>query len=306
MTFWAYMLHCRGGYFYTGHTDNLENRIAQHEVGAIDGFTRDHLPVKLAWSAEFSTRIEALEAERRIKGWSRAKKMSLTRGDWEQISLLAKNRQVKDSPLRLAACSSRSGQASTSSGRTVIIKATPSTNSTLAEPVKALSLISHPDTLPISVEAIDTTLQHENDRWVLTFKIQGALPLIPPPASPSRTDNLWKTTCFELFVRGQGEDYVEFNFSPSGQWAAYHFEHYRSAMTQLPITSPHIEPIEDGVRITLDYALPATGTIHAALSAVIEETDGTKSYWALAHGPGAPDFHHPDCFALTLPAFGAA
>jgi predicted GIY-YIG superfamily endonuclease len=102
MSFWAYMLHCRGGAFYTGHTDNLPYRIAQHESGTIPGFTADKLPVTLVWSQEFSTRVEALEAERRIKGWSRAKKLALIRGDWNRISSLAKG---KNGP-------------STSSGRT--------------------------------------------------------------------------------------------------------------------------------------------------------------------------------------------
>ena len=93
--FWAYMLHCRGGYFYVGHTDNLEHRIAQHKSGVLPGFTADHLPVELAWSQEFPTRYEAQTAEKQIKGWSRAKKLALIRGDWPQISVLAKK---KDSP----------------------------------------------------------------------------------------------------------------------------------------------------------------------------------------------------------------
>ena len=102
MSFWAYMLHCRGGYFYTGHTEDLEYRMAQHHAGTYPGFAADHRPVELVWSKEFSTRIEALEAERRIKGWSRAKKFALIRGDWTTISLLAKGK----------------GSPSTSSGRT--------------------------------------------------------------------------------------------------------------------------------------------------------------------------------------------
>ena len=102
MSFWAYMLHCRGGAFYTGHTDNLPYRIAQHELGTIPGFTADKLPVTLVWSQEFSTRIEALEAERRIKGWSWAKKLALIRGVLDSIPSLAKG---KNGP-------------STSSGRT--------------------------------------------------------------------------------------------------------------------------------------------------------------------------------------------
>ena len=92
MTFWAYMLHCRGGQFYVGHTENLEHRIAQHESGLFAGFTADRLPVELVWQEEFQTRIEALEAERKLKGWSRAKKMALIRGDWVALSTLAKKK----------------------------------------------------------------------------------------------------------------------------------------------------------------------------------------------------------------------
>ena len=102
MSFWTYMLHCRGGYFYTGHTDNLDARMAQHSAGGVKGFVAEHWPAKLVWHCEFPTRYEALAMERRIKGWSRAKKMALIRGDWDEISTLAKS---KDSP-------------STSSGRT--------------------------------------------------------------------------------------------------------------------------------------------------------------------------------------------
>ena len=90
MSFWTYMLHCRGGYFYIGHTDDLESRMAQHEAGRVRGFVADHWPAKLVWSSEFPTRYEALAMERRIKGWSRAKKMALIRGDWGAISGLAK------------------------------------------------------------------------------------------------------------------------------------------------------------------------------------------------------------------------
>jgi predicted GIY-YIG superfamily endonuclease len=109
MSFWAYMLHCRGGAFYTGHTDDLETRVAQHETGAFSGFTRDHLPVKLVWCQDFVTRDEAKAAELRIKGWSRAKKMALIRGDWNEISRLAKG---KDGP-------------STSSGQAVLVDSSP-------------------------------------------------------------------------------------------------------------------------------------------------------------------------------------
>jgi putative endonuclease len=92
MSFWAYMLHCNAGRFYVGHTDDLDTRIAQHQSGTMKGFTRSYLPVTLVWSQEFGARYEALAAERQIKGWSRAKKLALIRGDWDQISRLAKSR----------------------------------------------------------------------------------------------------------------------------------------------------------------------------------------------------------------------
>jgi predicted GIY-YIG superfamily endonuclease len=92
MTFWAYMLHCRGGYFYVGQTDDLERRLAQHQSGTHPGFTADHQPVELVWSEEFTTREEAKRSEQQIKGWSRAKKLALIRGDWQRISALARKK----------------------------------------------------------------------------------------------------------------------------------------------------------------------------------------------------------------------
>ena len=103
MTFWAYLLHCNGGYFYAGHTNDLERRMAQHAFGKVPGFVTDHWPAKLVWSQEFPSRLEALETERRIKGWGREKKLALIRGDWNDIARLAKKK----------------GSASTSSARTV-------------------------------------------------------------------------------------------------------------------------------------------------------------------------------------------
>ena len=92
MPFWTYLLHCRGGVFYTGHTDDLERRIAQHKSGLVHGFTQHLQPVELVWTQEFATRDDAFKAERKIKGWSRGKKLALIRGDWEKISRLAKGK----------------------------------------------------------------------------------------------------------------------------------------------------------------------------------------------------------------------
>ena len=90
MAFWTYILLCSDGHYYTGHTDDLERRIAQHQHGGFCDFTSRRRPVILVWSQHFGTRVEALEAERRIKPWSRAKKEALIRGDWEMVSHFAK------------------------------------------------------------------------------------------------------------------------------------------------------------------------------------------------------------------------
>ena len=94
--FFTYMLRCADGSFYVGHTDDLDYRIAQNEHGQIEGYTSSRRPVMLVWSSEFTTRIEAIEAERKLKGWSRAKKQALIDGDWQRISKLARNRQMRD------------------------------------------------------------------------------------------------------------------------------------------------------------------------------------------------------------------
>ena len=73
MAFWTYLLHCADRSFYVGHTDDLERRMGQHQTGELGGYTSPRLPLTLVWSETFQTREEALAAELRIKGWSRAK-----------------------------------------------------------------------------------------------------------------------------------------------------------------------------------------------------------------------------------------
>jgi hypothetical protein len=126
-----------------------------------------------------------------------------------------------------------------------------------------------------------------------------------PQGEPGRADELWKTTCFEAFLREAGQKpYREWNFAPSGQWAAYDFLSKRKGMKNAKIASEPYVRMEDNFTW---WALGATIAIDAdnqwemGLSAVLEEKDGTKSYWALAHGSDKPDFHSPDCFAAKLP-----
>ena len=129
--------------------------------------------------------------------------------------------------------------------------------------------------------------------------------VIPAPVDPKRADDLWKTTCFEAFLRVPGAlSYREWNFAPSGDWAAYDFTAPREGRTDAEVAAPYLR-VEDnftwlafGATISVD----AAGAWELGLSAVLEEADGTQSYWALAHpNEGKPDFHDPACFAAHLP-----
>jgi hypothetical protein len=126
---------------------------------------------------------------------------------------------------------------------------------------------------------------------------------MPEPNLPRFVDNLWQHTCFEFFVRDERSGaYVEFNLSPSGEWAAYAFDAYRDGMRRLD-GAPRLASRRSGDTFVLDAVLPAQMMAGAdfALSAVVEALDGTLSYWALRHPSGQPDFHHRDAFALRLP-----
>lgn len=92
MSFWVYILRCCDGSYYTGHTDNLEERIGQHHAGAFEGYTTHRRPIKLVFSQEFVTREEALSAEFQIKGWTRRKKEALIKQDWQALKHYAKGK----------------------------------------------------------------------------------------------------------------------------------------------------------------------------------------------------------------------
>lgn len=94
MPFFVYILQCADGSYYTGLTENLEDRLAQHQAGTFeDGYTASRRPVRMLWSQEFATHDDAFRRERQIKGWSRVKKEALMRGDWETVQKLSKSKQ---------------------------------------------------------------------------------------------------------------------------------------------------------------------------------------------------------------------
>jgi hypothetical protein len=171
-------------------------------------------------------------------------------------------------------------------------------------------LIPHPDTPPERVTGVRVELRIEaGDDMLLTYVVDGVEAVrVPPPLMPRRTDGLWQTTCFELFLKPEaGTSYFEYNFSPSSEWAAYRFERYREGRTNLhqPV-DPFLGRGEEGSPELLEVDFDLSGVPNVptrmGLSAVIEELSGRKSYWALAHPSGQPDFHHQACFKLELPA----
>ncbi|UZK67127.1 DOMON-like domain-containing protein [Sphingomonas sp. M1-B02] len=164
-----------------------------------------------------------------------------------------------------------------------------------------MKLIPHPDFPPKGVAAVDVAGAVERGRTLLTYRVSGGAVAFPPRAAPVRTDDLWKRTCFELFVQPEGKaGYCEFNFSPSGEWGAYRFEGYRTGMADLPLAAPTIEMLDDGVRVTVDLSGLSPGALRVGITAVIEEQDGTRSFWALAHPAEKPDFHDPAGFVLRI------
>lgn len=133
---------------------------------------------------------------------------------------------------------------------------------------------------------------------------------VPAPQTPSAADGLWLHTCFEAFIAVQGEPaYREFNFSPSGQWAIYAFTAYRDRdPIWISPLAPTLELAHAEGALSLRVHLPRAalpphsrkGLLEIGLSAVMEESDGSLSYWALRHPAARPDFHHRDGYALRL------
>ena len=177
---------------------------------------------------------------------------------------------------------------------------------------EAVHLLCHAATPAPRIEFLHVAIERrsEHQLW-LRYHLEMPLDalVLPGPAAPERADNLWQTTCFELFLRRPGQPaYAEFNFSPSGRWAAYRFDDVREGMAPLAVQfAPDggIDASDGHFALETTLILPSEwrdGALDIALSAVIETTDGSKSYWALAHPADKPDFHHPGSFTLRLPA----
>jgi hypothetical protein len=168
----------------------------------------------------------------------------------------------------------------------------------------------HPHSLCAAVTGIEVELTPRAGGGILlSYAVTGTIDdlVLPPIAAPARADELWRHTCFEAFVKDvAGETYYEFNLAPSTQWAVYRFDRYRSGMhpaTQIEPPQIVVQPKPDRYTLRAALSLPdgqAGPSLRLGLAAVLEEKSGSTSYWALAHPPGRPDFHHADGFTLEL------
>ena len=143
----------------------------------------------------------------------------------------------------------------------------------------------------------------EGEQWRFRYLVDGTKNVaLPNPEEPGRADQLWRTTCFEAFIGGEAGSYTELNFAPSGQWASYDFDAPRRGMRNSATQGEvWLGGGEDWIAVEAAISGQCPSNAKLGLSAVIEETDGTKSYWALAHCAEQPDFHDPDCFVARLP-----
>lgn len=173
-------------------------------------------------------------------------------------------------------------------------------------------LVAHPDTArePVSGIAVEVSAPAATT-LVCNYSLHGEIGrvLLPGSQQRRRADGLWQHTCFEAFIAAPGlPGYYEFNFSPSLAWAAYRFSDYRDGMApanlmQAPGLQVRKSPEQLELTATVHLGglmLAGSATLRLALAAVIEDQQGRRSYWALEHPPGRPDFHHPDGFTMEL------
>jgi len=179
--------------------------------------------------------------------------------------------------------------------------------------VQSVELLCHPWTPCDVVNGIRASVSRSaHDLLAVTFRVDCDVTRIrvPPPCPPRIAHQLWEHTCFEAFIAVDGAPaYHELNFAPSGEWAGYYFTAYREvAGLADEILAPRVtvrstaDRLELDAEVALDRLLPdqPLAALRLGLSAVIEASDGTLSYWALHHPAGKADFHHAHAFALRV------
>lgn len=172
-----------------------------------------------------------------------------------------------------------------------------------AMPPTRHALRAHPASPAQGVRALHAALAPAAGGWQLHYELEAALDALrlpAPVAAPGPADGLWRHTCFEAFVGSDASArYHEFNFSPSGHWAAYAFDAPRQrAGADFLRPAPRLHWARTGTALVLDAWLPlaalppdCAASSPVGLCAVIEAGDGALGYWALAHPAAQPDFH---------------
>lgn len=164
------------------------------------------------------------------------------------------------------------------------------------------ALHCHPET-PAPAVRVEAAVSRVPGGLKASYRWSGDLAAlrIPAPRPARFAEGLWRRGCCELFVAPEGKaGYHEFNFSPSGEWAAFAFRGYRER-SPLRLAAPQVEVRREpsGLELDAQVAMPP-GAARIGLCAVLEALDGSLSYWALEHAPGRPDFHHARAFAWRL------
>jgi hypothetical protein len=178
---------------------------------------------------------------------------------------------------------------------------------------RTVALACHPSSPSAAVRGIHAGARIGGaGKLAVTFALDADMSrvVLPHTRTPARADELWRHTCFEVFVALPDSDaYCELNFSPSGEWAMYGFVGYRRGQTPIDVRrAPRVavRPTPRGLVLEAvthleELPTPQPGSpLRAGAAAVIEETDGRLSYWALAHPSALPDFHHRLGFALQV------
>jgi hypothetical protein len=150
------------------------------------------------------------------------------------------------------------------------------------------------------IRAVTADIRPTPDGCEAEFRLDGRIGaiVVPAPQPAARTDNLWQTTCFEIFWQPiGGTSYREFNLSPCGRWAAYDFDAFREGMRDAPVDAIAIACSHDAEGLVLKASIAADlpAPAQVALNAIVDHGDGQLQFWALAFPPGKPEFHSEAC-----------
>ena len=166
-------------------------------------------------------------------------------------------------------------------------------------------LILHPDCATGPIRSVSADISTTQNGCKALFRLEGDTTKIKIPvhAPSKRMDNLWKTTCFEIFWQPQGGAYYrEFKLSPSSRWACYDFDDFRLNSRDAPVEAIAISCSHDGAALELEASIASDLPVAAdvALNAIVEDLDGNIQFWALTFANGKPEFHSEVCRAIHL------